>query len=73
MSARLARAACSPAEKTILSNGGSDEDAGAALRRKWLVPSLSKIWTEKRNSCGAEFGRYIHLFLKEEYENKSKN
>jgi putative membrane protein len=41
MSARLARAACSPAEKTILSNGGSEKDSARARLRKWLVPSLA--------------------------------
>ena len=41
MIARLVRAACAPAERTILSNDGSAKDSGRARLRRWLVPSLA--------------------------------
>jgi len=52
MSARLARAACSPAEKTILSNGGSDEDAGQRFVENGLFPALARFG--QRNAIRAE-------------------
>ena len=41
MSVRLARAASSQHERTILSPKGSEKGSGRARLRKWLVPSLA--------------------------------